>query len=185
MGILLAFAPFIAFAICDRFVGANIGLIAAAIVSAGLILRGIALRQSAKLLEVGTFVLFAGLAIYAYVSRAQWSLYGVRLWVDAGLAGIVLLTMVVGKPFTLQYARERVDASLWSSPEFLRTNYVITGAWALAFLLLAVADWVLLTTPSTPRFVGFAVIAALLYGAFKFTDWYPQQLSRRRGIGSS
>jgi hypothetical protein len=93
---------------------------------------------------------------------------------------IVLLTMVVGQPFTLQYARERVNPSLWSSPQFLRANYVITGAWSLAFLLLTVADWVLLKTPDTPRFVGFAIIAALLYGAFKFTDWYPQQLGRSR-----
>src|ERR1700733_5165846 len=98
MAILLAFAPFIAFAICDRFVGPNVGLVAAAIVAAGLIVRGIAMRQSLKLLEIGTLILFAGLAVYAYVGRAQWSLYGVRLWVDAGLLIIVLVTMIVGQP---------------------------------------------------------------------------------------
>jgi hypothetical protein len=184
MGILLAFAPFIAFAICDRFLGPNVGLVAATLVAVALIARGLFLRQSVKLLEVGTFILFAGLALYAYLGRAQWSLYGVRLWVDAGLMVIVLVTMAVGRPFTLQYAHEQVSSSLWSSPVFLHTNYIITGAWALAFLLLAIADWILLKAPGTPRVVGFAVIAALLYGAYKFTSWYPQQV-RSRNINSA
>lgn len=39
MGILLAFAPFILFAILDRLVGALSGLIAAAVVAAILLLR--------------------------------------------------------------------------------------------------------------------------------------------------
>jgi hypothetical protein len=39
MGILLAFAPFIAFALVDRLIGATEGLIAGAAVSAALLLR--------------------------------------------------------------------------------------------------------------------------------------------------
>jgi hypothetical protein len=39
MGILLAFAPFIAFAIVDRLVGPVEGLIVGALVSAGLLIR--------------------------------------------------------------------------------------------------------------------------------------------------
>jgi hypothetical protein len=37
---------------------------------------------------------------------------GVRLRVDAGLLLIVLITLLVGKPFTLQYAREQVPQDL-------------------------------------------------------------------------
>lgn len=39
MGILLAFAPFIAFAIVDRFIGGTAGLLTGAVVSAALLVR--------------------------------------------------------------------------------------------------------------------------------------------------
>ena len=177
MGILLEFAPFIMFAVCDRIVGPNIGLIAAALVAAALIIRDLVTPgRHLKLLAIGTFVLFAGLAAYALLGHVQWSLYGVRLWVDAGLLIVVLLTMVIGRPFTLQYARDQVDPALWTSPLFIRTNYVITGAWAVAFLILALADWVLLRGFGIPKVFGIAVIIGVLYAVFKFTSWYPERV---------
>ena len=63
--------------------------------------------------------------------KATWSVVGVRALVDAGLLLIVLVSMAIGRPFTLQYAREQVAPEFWNSPEFVRTNYVITaiGRW--------------------------------------------------------
>jgi hypothetical protein len=180
MGILLAFAPFIVFAILDRLIGANVGLLAAAVTSAIFIVRDVITPgRSAKLLEIGTFVLFAGLALYAWAGHAQWSLYGARVWVDSGLLLIVLLTMLIGRPFTLQYAREQINSALWSSPTFVRTNYVLTAAWAVAFLVLVLADLLLLKMPSVPKAVGIVIIVAALYGAFKFTSWYPERVRAR------
>ena len=63
------------------------------------------LHQTPKILEIGTFVLFGGLALYAVLGGPMWSIMGVRLRVDAGLLTLVLITMAVGRPFTLQYAR--------------------------------------------------------------------------------
>ena len=59
-------------------------------------------------LEIGTAILFGSLAPYALLGRPAWSVIGVRLAVDAGLLLIVLASMVLGRPFTLQYAREQV-----------------------------------------------------------------------------
>jgi hypothetical protein len=54
MGILLVFAPFIVFAIVDRLAGSTAGLVAGAIVSLALIVRGwLTARLSFKILEVG------------------------------------------------------------------------------------------------------------------------------------
>jgi hypothetical protein len=86
--------------------------------------------RTPKILEVGTAVLFGALAAYAVLSTPTWSVIGVRLCVDIGLLAIVLITMVLGRPFTQQYAREQVSAEHDSSAEFLRTNHVITGVWA-------------------------------------------------------
>ena len=180
MSILLAFAPFIAFAVLDRIVGPAEALAAGAAVSAALILRDLAgPRRSVKVLEAGTFVLFAGLALYTLLSGANWSVIGIRLCVDAGLLLIVLALMATGRPFTLQYARDQVAPEFWDRPEFIRTNYVITGAWALAFAIMVLAELALLYVPGMPPRAGIAAVVLALVGAVKFTGWYPEREERR------
>lgn len=176
MGILLAFAPFIVFAVVDRVIDSSTGLLAGAATSAILLIRDfVSHNRSAKILEIGTFILFAGLAIYSYVAQPAWSVIGVRLLVDTGLLLIVLTSMVIGKPFTLQYARESVDAQYWDTPEFLRTNYVITAAWALAFAVMVLAELALLYLPGMSHRLGVIVIVVALIAAVKFTGWYPER----------
>jgi hypothetical protein len=109
MGILLAFAPFIVFAIVDRIGSSTEGLIAATLVSLALILRDyLTPGRVPKLLEIGTLMLFGGLALYSLLAEPNWSVIGVRLCVDAGLLLIVLISIAARRPFTLQYAREQV-----------------------------------------------------------------------------
>ncbi len=84
--------------------------------------------------------------------------------------------MALHRPFTLQYARESVPTEFWNNPEFLRTNYIITGVWALAFGVLVVADLVLVYVPELPPRVGIIATIAALIGAIKFTGWYPDRV---------
>ena|SRR6476646_4134779 len=74
--ILLAVAPFMAIAIAERFLGGRFALASGALTSAVLLtsdwIRG---KRSLEVLEIGTFVLFAGLTVYACLSGATW---GVR-----------------------------------------------------------------------------------------------------------
>lgn len=108
MGILLAFAPFLVFAFIDRIIGPTEGLIAGALASAALLVRDVLTPdRTPKILEIGTVLLFGGLALYAVLGGPTWSVIAVRLCVDAGLLLIVLATLVLGRPFTLQYAREQ------------------------------------------------------------------------------
>lgn len=186
MGTLLAFAPFIAFALVDRLISATEGLIVGAIVSAALLLRDwVAPGRSPKILEIGTTILFGALALYAVFGGPNWSIVGVRLCVDLGLLLIVLISMALRRPFTLQYAREQVSAELWSSPQFMRTNYVITAAWALAFFVLVTADIVLLYVPALPPRIGIISMIVALIAAVKFTAWYPERRGPAEPTGES
>ncbi len=181
MGIVLAFAPFIGFAVVDRFAGSLAGLATGALLSAILILHdAFGTGRSVKLLEIGTFLLFAGMAGWAFMGDPGWSVMGVRLRVDAGLLAIVLVTMVVRRPFTLQYAREQVPQAHWDSPRFLRTNMVITGVWALAFFVMVLADLGMLLMPEQLMRLGILVTIAALVGAIKFTQWYPERAVAQR-----
>jgi hypothetical protein len=180
MGILLAFAPFIVFAVLDRIVGPAEALAAGAAVSAVLIARDLVRPgRSVKILEAGTFVLFAGLALYTVLSGANWSVIGVRLCVDVGLLAVVLVSMAARRPFTLQYAREQVAPQLWNRPEFIQTNYVITGVWALAFFVMVLAELALLYVPGLPPRAGVVAVILALVGAVKFTSWYPERQRRQ------
>jgi hypothetical protein len=175
MGMLLAFAPFIAFAVIDRLAGSVEGLFAGFAVSAAILIRDwLSAGRKPKLLEIATAILFGSLAAYALVFNPAWSIIGVRLMVDVGLLVIMLGTIAIRQPFTLQYAREQASAEAQRSPEFLRINYTISAVWALAFVVLVAADLVMLYLPDLHRF-GIIVTVLALVGAFKFTARYPEQ----------
>jgi hypothetical protein len=175
MGMLFAFAPFIVFVVLDHLVGPAGALTAGSAVSAALIMRDLVrLDRDPRILEVGTFFLFGVLAMFVLVQGdANVSIIGVRLGVDAGLLAIVLVSMAMGRPFTLQYAKENVAPDVWKTPAFRRMNYIISGAWAVAFALIVAAEAALLFDPRMSHRVGILLIVAALVGAFKFTAWYP------------
>ncbi len=176
MGILLAFAPFVAFAVVDRLFGSLEGLAAGFAVSAIMLIRDrLSAGRAPKVLEIGTAVLFGVLALYTWLADPGWPIMGVRLVVDAGLLAIVLVSLAIRQPFTLQYAREQVGPEIWASKEFLRTNDVITAVWALAFLALVAADAMLVYVPELPPRFGIIVTVLALVGAIKFTAWYPDR----------
>ena len=176
MGIWLAFAPFAAFALVDRLFGSLEGLSAGFAVSAILLLRDwLSAGRAPKVLEIGTACLFGALALYTLLGNPRWSIMGVRLVVDAGLLSIVLVSLAIRQPFTLQYAREQVGPEIWASKEFLRVNDVITAVWALAFFVLTAADAVLLYAPELPPRFGIIMTVLALVGVVKFTSWYPDR----------
>lgn len=116
METLLAFAPFIVYVVIERIASIMPGLVSAAVVSVVLLLRDlVSPSRTVKILDIGTVILFGGLAAYARYTAAAWSIVAVRLRVDAGLLLIVVASIIVRRPFTLQYARERVPRELWAS----------------------------------------------------------------------
>lgn len=178
MSTLLGFAPFILFAILNGILPVAAALAVAALVAAGLAAYGrVAHGRSLKSLEIGSVVLFGGLALATYLWALVWSTREIHLAVDLGMLAIVVVSLVVRRPFTIQYAREQVPAEYWSSPRFLRVNDVITAGWAVAFAVLAVADWVLVAWPQLPPWAGVVVTVVVLVGAIRFT----QAMSSRAG----
>ncbi len=180
MGIVFGFLPFIAFAVLAGFGKLLLGLVAAVVLAVVPMLRS----RSAKLLEAGSAVLFAVLALYAALAPVLPRALEVQLAVNSGLAVIVLLSLAVGRPFTLAYAREQVPPAFWDNPLFLATNRRITWAWAAAFLVMAAASLVRLTVPGVPRAAAEAASIAAIVAAIWFTSWYPKRVRARSASAS-
>jgi phytoene dehydrogenase-like protein len=49
------------------------------------------------------------------------------------LAAMAWTTLLIGSPFTYQYAREDWPKELWDQPLFRRTNVILTAVWGIVF----------------------------------------------------
>lgn len=166
---VIAFLPFIAFAVLTGPLGASAALLVGAAVSVVLILRGWLRGQTPKILEIGSVVLFLAISAYIHFTAHDEPIAVVKLAVDVGLFTIVLGSLLAGTPFTLQYAREQTPPELWHDPRFLRINARITTAWAIAFAVLVLADALLAFAPGVPKTVGIVATVAAIGGASAYT----------------
>ena len=181
MDIFLGFTPYVAFFVVLRVGTVEAAMWAAFAVAALVALYGRWRGRSAKILEVGAITLFGLLALFTAVSHWEWTLTAVRLAVDLGLLAIVLVSIAIGRPFTMQYARERIAEQHWQTPLFLAINRRITWVWAAVFAVL-VAAHVATVFFSVPAWIdGVVTVAAFVY-ATAFTTRYPEKARKAAGL---
>ena len=184
MNILLGFAPFVVFFALMRLVSPAAGLVAALVVSLALCLRSRWRGEAVKVLEIGSAVGCALLTAWTLLAAPHWTVATVRLAVDGGLLAIVLVSLAIGRPFTLPYAREQVPQQFWALPLFLATNRAISAVWGLALAVLVAADAAAEYVPAVPLWFDIAGSIGALVGAIWFTRWYPARV-RRRAIAAA
>jgi len=179
MSILLGLTPFVTFFALMRLFTPVTGLVGAFGVSALLCLRMWRRGEAIKILEVGSFILFGLLTAYTLLAAPRWTVATVRLAVDGGLLAIALVSLAIDRPFTLQYARERVPEQFWGLPIFLATNRIITGVWAATFAIHVAADGAAEYVSAIPIWIDVTVAIAAFAGAVWFSRWYPEVVRRR------
>lgn len=134
-----------------------------------------------KLLEYSDVIFFGGLAIFVAVASPD-----THTWLErwsGEIANVALVVIALGsiaarRPFTLAYAREQAPRELWTDPVFLRTNYLITWAWAIAFLIEAASGFYgdLVLDDSNNIWTGWIIQTLPLIVAAQFTIWYPERV---------
>jgi hypothetical protein len=174
MQTFLILAPFGAFTVLMMVAPPAVALFAAAALALAVIGYDLYRGASVKILMTASTILFGALGAYDILSHGNWSTVAVRVAVDGGVLAIALVSLAVRMPFTLQYAREKVDVETRQLPGFVRANYVITWFWTAALVLMLVADIVAVYAPGTPLWVGIAIAFAARNGAMYFSKWYPQ-----------
>jgi hypothetical protein len=174
MTLFLILAPFATFATLMMLTTVKISLAAAGLVALGIFGWDIVKGRSVKMLSTGAVVLFGVLFGYHQVAATELHPTIVRLIIDGGVLAIALGSIAIRLPFTLQYARERVDAEIQQQPRFLRINYILTWAWSAAFVLMLAVDVVAIYLPSIPLWICAAITFVARNSATYFTQWYPK-----------
>jgi hypothetical protein len=180
MSILLSLSPFAVFFVLMRLHSPIAGLLGALVASLVLLARMRRRKEAVKILEVGTLALFGLLVAYTWIGAPTWTVATVRLAVDVGLLAIVLVSLAIGQPFTIQYARERVPEQFWALPVFFTTNLIISATWAGAFAVMVAADAAAEWVPAIPLWMDIGATLVALGGAIWFSNWYPAVVQRRR-----
>jgi len=93
-------------------------------------------------------------------------------------AGMAWVSILLGAPFTLQYARETTPPEFWQHPVFMRTSLVLTLVWAGVFTLnLAIAGAAV--GPISPPWFALLLPTLAVIGAFVFTARYAAAVKLR------
>ncbi|MEH2526540.1 MULTISPECIES: hypothetical protein [unclassified Bradyrhizobium] len=181
MTIFLILAPFGSFALLMLVTSAQISLFAAAAICLTVIGIDIARGRSVKALGAGSVVVFSGIGAYVTLIDPNLSSSAVKLAADIGVLAISLTSIVIRKPFVLQYALEEVDAATAKLPGFLKATYIITWAWTGAFVLMIIGNVLTIYVPGLPLWSGLVIAFAARNSAAYFTAWYPQYRKARYG----
>jgi hypothetical protein len=181
MAIFLILAPFATFAALMLVAPAPLSLFAGAAMAAATIGYDHYRGRSIKMLAAGAAMMFGALGAWIAAIDGSWSATDVRLAVDIGTLAIALFSILIRRPFTLQYARETVEVRIQQMPRFLRANYILTFAWTGAFALMSIANLLTVYMPSLPFWVALAIGFAARQSAMLFTKWYPQYQRAKYG----
>src|ERR1700682_6229456 len=157
MMLFLILAPYGAFATLMLVTSAAVSLFASASICLMVIAYDMLRGRSIKILGAGYVILVGPLGGYVTLVDPSLNSSAVRLIVDGGVFAIALLSIAFRFPFTLQYAREMVDAETAKLPGFIKAGYIITWVWTGALFAMMAANVLMIYSPSLPLWSGLAI----------------------------
>lgn len=142
-----------------------------------LFFNGVLLRRF-KWVDV-TFILFF-LAMLVGVSWLEigWMKEYRNVFAPAMLAFLAYGSVLIGKPFTQQYARERMAPVWWDNPHFHRVNRILAWVWGTCFATGAVLAFLAVRMEAWPLWLSYAASAGLSIFALTFTARFPKWYRR-------
>ena len=171
--VLGGFLPWIAFGVIS---GPSMFQLNAAIIAAFFLVIFTGAKQLARgfVLTWGSLVFFGINLIVVVLLKNMWVIKNLDILSHATLATIAWVSVLIGKPFVLQYARETTPPEKHSSPVFFRICNNLAIIWGLIFTtttLMSVAK----TCGWVSGAIGYQTVSlALMILGLALNHWYPK-----------
>ena len=140
------------------------------------------------ILQWGSLLFFTACFLLVNILSVVWVAEQMDLLANLTLASIVWLTILVGRPFALQYARRDLPKEQWNDKKFVEGCRFISIVWAV-LMTLSVGISVLRRLPvvKAPSWVYFTSSICLILAGVTFTTIFKRQkrLQRERAAGTS
>jgi carotenoid cleavage dioxygenase len=133
------------------------------------------------LLQWGTLIFFLLCAVT--VNGLKWTFVAQSMGIISNgfLALLIWWTLMIGKPFTLQYARAELPKEQWNDPALIQSCRFLAVVWAflLTFLSL-VAAFKSFKPGLYPDGIYFGITIAMIAGGVVFTTVYKKYKRSQR-----
>lgn len=177
--LLLAFSPWIAFWIISgghSMVRLQVGICVAA---ALVIVMGITKLHRGLILWAGV-AFFAFALVSVVLLKNMWVIQHLGILASGTLFIGTLLSILIGQPFTEDYAREHVPPELWDSPGFIRSSYTVTSAWGFIFLINTLVNVAKPHYANLGEWFFRGLELSILISGVVFTNLYSQAARKKR-----
>lgn len=171
--ILTTFLPWIGYGILSSF-SPGFAFIFAIVTS----LTSYSKLKKGFILEWGSLLFFIAGFINLTLFKNMWFTDHKSLLFSLFFIAVVIFSLMINKPFTLQYAKLKIDKRYWDNPLFLRVNQIMTCVLGLIFLAVFMIN---LYKTSHPGIInGYLVWAIVLPIKIIFINRFPEWYKKRQ-----
>jgi hypothetical protein len=132
-------------------------------------------RDAVKLMDCVAAAFFAFAAIVTAFA-GPWLFLRYNIFMIWGIFAVVAwITILIGRPFTMQYAHEQAPPEIWDHPLFRRLNVFLTLAWCG---ILTVNTLFGFAAFLTGRIISFGLLIPMMIfiAGLVFSRLYPKRL---------
>jgi len=129
--------------------------------------------RSGFILQWGSVIFFAWCIIMVNGLQGVTIAKNMGIIANGFLASIIWLTIIIGKPFTLQYAREDLPKNRWNDPGLLQSCRFMAIVWGSLMVLSTFIACFKVTRPGVyPEIVYSSFSIGTIIGGTLFTQFY-------------
>lgn len=178
MSQIRGFLPWIAFSIAAGPLGWRAAAaIALAFAAIGMAREGWSVAGDA--LRIATVAYFAGLSLLALADPTSPIHNFIPALAPFALAIAAGASIIVGRPFTIAFAKRVAPREYWDTPMFMHVNFVLTGVWATSFAVSAAMIAALLVVAPHAAVLVLVVEIAAFVIPMRISKTYPARVRER------
>ena len=179
MSQLRSFAPWVVYGIAAALFDWRVAAaVALTLCVAELVRAGRA--AATDVFALGAAVFFAGLTAVAFTDPTSGLHRFVPALTPGMLAVVAAVSIVVGQPFTVAFAKRVAPPEFWDTPMFVHINIVLTAVWATSFAVTGAIIAVVLATASHAVGILIGAQVAGFVVPMRISRRYPQAVRARQ-----